>query len=369
MGSISFVYSKYIHTKNPNQKMKLAFASLAGLAASRSLTSDFQSFKNKYAKLYSPLEETRRFNIWKENLAFVERHNRDYEAGLETYTVAMNEFADLTNAEFHTRYLAMTQESAQIRLNYQCPVNWSDDGDANPDAVDWRTTANPQSTVAVTSVKDQGSCGSCWSFGGAAAFESAMCLDGQQDCTSWTGASEQQLVDCGNKDNAALGPYYDMACNGGWIDNALYYVMQTGYLDNYDDYPYVSGTTRQAGTCVADPSTSAGNLSTCGATAKNSESELQGALSQVGAVGIAIDAGGVGFQLYSGGVYTSSTCSSSRLNHAVTAVGYGADADGTPYWTVKNSWGTAWGDQGYILMRRNYNNMCGVAATPAYAIA
>merc|ERR1711920_877034 len=154
-----------------------------------------------------------------------------------------------------------------------------------------------------------------------------------------------------------------------WMDNALYYVMQTGYLDNYDDYPYVSGTTRQAGTCVADPSTSAGNLSTCGATAKNSESELQGALSQVGAVGIAIDAGGVGFQLYSGGVYTSSTCSSSRLNHAVTAVGYGADSDGTPYWTVKNSWGTAWGDQGYILMRRNYNNMCGVAATPAYAIA
>jgi len=96
---------------------------------------------------------------------------------------------------------------------------------------------------------------------------------------------------------------------------------------------------------------------------------MQAALSQVGAVGIAIDAGGVGFQLYSSGVYTSSTCSSTRLNHAVTAVGYGADANGTPYWTVKNSWGTAWGDQGYILMRRNYNNMCGVAATPAYAIA
>jgi len=267
------------------------------------------------------------------------------------------------------RYLALTQDSAQIRLNYQCPVDWVDNGEPMPESVDWRTTENPQNTVAVTSVKDQGSCGSCWSFGGAAAFESAMCLAGNQDCSSWTGASEQQLVDCGNKDNTALGPYYDMACNGGWIDNALYYVMQTGYLENYDDYPYVSGTTRQAGTCVANESGSAGSLSTCGATAKNSESELQGAIAQVGAVGIAIDAGGVGFQLYSGGVYTSSTCSSSRLNHAVTAVGYGADSDGTPYWTVKNSWGTAWGDQGYILMRRNYNNMCGVAATPAYAIA
>jgi len=348
--------------------MKLAFATLAGLAASRNLHSDFQSFKSKYAKLYSPLEEERRFNIFKENVAFVERHNRDYENGLETYTVSINEFADLTNAEFHTRYLAITQESAQIRLNYQCPVAWVDNGSDIPESVDWRTTDNPLKTVAVTSVKDQGSCGSCWSFGGAAAFESAMCTSGQKDCSTWTGASEQQLVDCGNKDNSALGPYYDMACNGGWIDNALYYVLQTGYLDNYDDYPYVSGTTRKAGACTADASASAGNISNCGATAKNSETELQGALAQVGAVGIAIDAGGVGFQLYSGGVYTSSTCSSSRLNHAVTAVGYGDD-NGTPYWTVKNSWGTGWGDNGYILMRRNYNNMCGVAATPAYAIA
>merc|ERR1711997_1013271 len=152
------------------------------------------------------------------------------------------------------------------------------------------------------------------------------------------------LVDCGGKDNTDLGNYYDMACNGGWIDNALYYVMQTGYIDGYDNYPYVSGST------------------------KKSESELTSALAQVGAVGIAIDAGGIGFQLYSGGVYVSNTCSSSRLNHAVTAVGYG-NLDGQDYFTVKNSWGTVWGDQGYILMAANRNNQCGVAATPAYAIA
>merc|ERR1711920_634747 len=352
------------------KKMKLlGVASALGLAASATVNHDWNSFKARFGKKYATAaEETRRFNIWKENLAFVERHNRDYEAGLETYTVAMNEFADLTNAEFHTRYLAMTQESAQIRLNYQCPVNWSDDGSGIADSVDWRTTANPQSTVAVTSVKDQGSCGSCWSFGGAAAFESAMCLDGQQDCSSWTGASEQQLVDCGNKDNAALGPYYDMACNGGWIDNALYYIQQTGFIDGFDNYPYVSGSTKKAVNCVADASNSVGSISNCGATTKNSESELTSALAQVGAIGIAIDAGGIGFQLYSGGVYVSSTCSSTRLNHAVTAVGYG-NLSGQDYFTVKNSWGTAWGDNGYILMAANRNNQCGVAATPAYAIA
>merc|ERR1712110_1079370 len=336
------------HSSKLSKTMKFLGLSLLGLAAAA--PSEWLSFKRQFNKSYTGAEEARRLAIFKENLAFIERHNADYRAGIETHHVGVNQFADLTNAEYRQQHLAQTQESKGIRLNYQCPVNFAASGNALPDSVDWRSTANPKSTVAVTSVKDQGSCGSCWSFGGAAAFESAMCLDGQQDCSSWTGASEQQLVDCGNKDNTALGPYYDMACNGGWIDNALYYVMQTGYLDNYDDYPYVSGTTRQAGACVADPSTSAGNLSTSGATAKNSEPELQAALSQVGAVGIAIDAGGVGFQLYSSGVYTSTTCSSSRLNHAVTAVGYGRYLDGQLYYEVKNSWGTGWGNAGYILI-------------------
>merc|ERR1711997_999652 len=140
------------------------------------------------------------------------------------------------------------------------------------------------------------------------------------------------LVDCGGKDNTDLGNYYDMACNGGWIDNALYYVMQTGYIDGYDNYPYVSGSTKKAGNCVANPDNSVGSISNCGATTKNSESELTSALAQV------------------------------------AAVGYG-NLDGQDYFTVKNSWGTVWGDQGYILMAANRNNQCGVAATPAYAIA
>jgi len=347
----------------------LGVASALGLAASATVNQDWQSFKAKFGKNYAnAAEESRRFAIFKENAAFIARHNADHKIGKESYTVGHNQFSDLTNAEFRVSHLAEMVEAPQIRLNYQCPVQFQDNGAANPASVDWRSTNNPQGVVAVTSVKDQGSCGSCWSFGGAAAFESAMCTSGQQDCTSWSGASEQQLVDCGGKDNADLGNYYDMACNGGWIDNALYYVMQTGYIDGYDNYPYVSGSTKQAGNCVADPSKTVGSISNCGATTKNSESELTSALAQVGAMGIAIDAGGIGFQLYSGGVYVSNTCSSSRLNHAVTAVGYG-NLDGQDYFTVKNSWGTVWGDQGYILMAANRNNQCGVAATPAYAIA
>merc|ERR1712242_202443 len=319
----------------------LGVASALGLAASATVNQDWQSFKAKFGKNYATAaEESRRFAIFKENAAFIARHNADHKIGKESYTVGVNQFADLTNAEFRVSHLAEMVEAPQIRLNYQCPVQFKDSGAANPDSVDWRSTNNPAGIVAVTSVKDQGSCGS----------------------------SEQQLVDCGGKDNSDLGNYYDMACNGGWIDNALYYVMQTGYIDGYDNYPYVSGSTKQAGNCVADPSKTVGSISNCGATTKNSESELTSALAQVGAMGIAIDAGGIGFQLYSGGVYVSNTCSSSRLNHAVTAVGYG-NLDGQDYFTVKNSWGTVWGDQGYILMAANRNNQCGVAATPAYAIA
>merc|ERR1711881_102439 len=364
MGRYHLISEPNSHTQN----MKLlAVASAVGLAAA-AVPSDWNQFKERFGKTYkSSTEESRRFAIYKENLAFIARHNADHAAGKESYTVGVNQFADLTNAEFRSSHLAEMVEAPGIRLNYQCPVNFVSDG-TPADSVDWRSTANPASTVAVTSVKDQGSCGSCWSFGGAAAFEGAMCLDGQQDCTTWSGASEQQLVDCGGKDDTDLGPYYDMACNGGWIDNALYYILTTGYIDGYDNYPYVSRSTKKAGACVADASNTVGSLSNCGATVKNDEVDLANALAQVGPVGIAIDAGGIGFQLYSGGVYVSNTCSSSRLNHAVTAVGYG-NLDGQDYFTVKNSWGTGWGDAGYILMARGRNNQCGVAATPAYAIA
>lgn len=350
--------------------MKLIAPAMLGLATARSLSQEWMSFKAEHGKIYSPHEETRRFNIFKENKAFVDRHNADFASGKETYTVTMNKFADLTNKEFHATYLGAQRDtdSVTFRQNYQCKVNFADNGNT-PDSVDWTSTANPQSTVATTHVKDQGSCGSCWSFGGAGTYEGAQCLAGNYDCSSWNGASEQQLVDCGGKDNTDLGNYYDMACNGGWIDNALYYIMVTGYIDSEDSYPYVSGQTRTNGACTANPANAlAGTTSTCGATKKNSETDLQGAVAQVGPIGIAIDAGGIGFQLYSGGVYTSSTCSSTSINHAVLAAGYGSDSAGTPYWTVKNSWGTGWGDNGYILMRRNYGNMCAVASTPAYAI-
>merc|ERR1712025_110386 len=352
-----------------NYKMKLIGAFAFITMASANMNYHWSQFKRDFRKSYNPIEEIKRFTIFKENMEFIKKHNNAFVQGKETYTVGINGFTDLTNDEFVKQHLMETVDTSApgIRLNYQCPVNFASNGNTAA-SVDWTSTANPRSTVACTAIKDQASCGSCWSFGTTATFEGAYCLAGKADCTSWTGASEQQLVSCGGKgSDADIGNYYDMGCNGGWIDNGLYYILQQGSISSEADYPYVSGNGRVP-SCAIPSGTPLDTISNCGATVKNSEQDLTDAISQIGPIGVAIDASGAVFQLYKSGVYKSNTCSSSRINHAVTAVGFGNDSDGGDYYKVRNSWGTAWGNQGYILMARNYGNMCAIASTPAYAI-
>lgn len=355
--------------------MKLIHFSLLGLTAASSLKEKWAAYKSKHGKIYqNSVEESRRFNLFKKSVKFIREHNNRFENGLETFSVALNNFADLSDDEFQRFYLGETIDTLGLpnfRLNYQCPVEFKDSGISNPTSVDYRSAnSNPKKIMAVTPVKDQGACGSCWSFSTAAAFEGAMCLDNQQDCNSWFGASEQQLVDCSTADNDLLGHYYDMGCNGGWADNGLYYIIQNGGIENYSDYPYVSGNTQTPNpTCEVTNSKPAGSLSNCGATKKNSETDLESAVNQVGIMAVAIDASGLGFRLYSSGVYTSNKCSSTAVNHAVTAVGYSNEDRNEKYWIVKNSWGTSWGNEGYVYMRKDYDNMCGIAVSPAYAIA
>merc|ERR1712036_56277 len=141
-------------SSTPTMKL-VGFSALLALAAASPV--EWLQFKTKFNKVYTPSEEARRLAIFKENLAFIERHNQDYLAGRETHTVGINQFADLTNAEYRQQYLAQTQEAPGIRLNYQCPDNFAASGNTLPTSVDWRSTDNPQNTVAVTSVKDQGS--------------------------------------------------------------------------------------------------------------------------------------------------------------------------------------------------------------------
>ena len=209
---------------------------------------------------------------------------------------------------------------------------------ALPASVDWTTQG------AVTGVKDQGNCGSCWSFSATGALEGAYKIK----YGTLVSFSEQNLVSCDT---------IDSACNGGLMDNAFTWTKSNGGLCTESGYPYTSGTTGQKGTCTT---TCAKNTAVAPKSftdvAKNSDNALMTALA-LQPVSVAIQADQPAFQLYKSGVLTG-TCGS-NLDHGVLAVGYGKWTDGTDYYKVKNSWGTGWGMGGYILIQRGNPQRCG----------
>jgi len=222
------------------------------------------------------------------------------------------------------------------------------DMSSTPDSVDWTTVPN-----VVTPVKDQGNCGSCWSFSATGAIEGAYGIkNGKQACSS--GFSEQELVSCDN---------VDAGCNGGWMDDAFAFAMKQG-LPTEDNYPYTSGTTGSSGTCESGHEFVSGSAPS-GYTdvTPGSVDAMTSAVAQQ-PVSIAIQANQRDFQMYKSGVLTG-TCGQ-RLDHGVLNVGYGVYTDGTPYWKVKNSWGTSWGMDGYILIEKSDADKCGVLDAASY---
>ena len=223
-----------------------------------------------------------------------------------------------------------------------------------PESVDWVKAG------AVTPVKNQGQCGSCWSFSTTGALEGAY-FNTYGTLPSF---SEQQLVDCDNRKNGGK----DMGCNGGLMDNAFTWIEKNGGLCSEDDYPYTSGDTKTAGTCqttcdVVDNSV----VTTFTDVHPSNDVDMMTALSKQ-TVSIAIEADQQAFQLYKSGVFTG-TCGT-NLDHGVLTVGYGT-LDGQDYYKVKNSWGGTWGDEGYILLGRGdeFNKgqgQCGMLLQASY---
>jgi C1A family cysteine protease len=223
-----------------------------------------------------------------------------------------------------------------------------------PDSVNWVTSGG------VTGVKDQGQCGSCWSFSTTGALEGAYFIT----YGTLPSFSEQQLVDCDNRKNGGK----DMGCNGGLMDNAFGWIEKNGGLCTEADYPYTSGTTKSPGSCdtsctVVDNS----KITTFTDVEPSSDADMMAALVQQ-PVSIAIQADQKEFQLYKSGVFTG-TCGT-QLDHGVLAVGYGT-LDGQDYYLVKNSWGTVWGDNGYIRLGRGDsfnkgNGQCGMLMQASY---
>jgi len=261
----------------------------------------------------------------------------------------------------------------KLVLEWDCNgQRFADDGSAAPAELSYVSGRQGfAGDSRVSTVKDQGSCGSCWSFATSAAIEATMCANGSKDCDSWNGLAPQQLVDClsyTKNNDVNLNPYDDHGCSGGFITNGVRSVDMYGGQMNWDDYPYVSGTTKTEGECMYNQAIANLNLSSgCVRSMGGDEDQMVNALAQQGPLGIGINASGRGFSLYSGGVYSDKSCSD-RLNHAVLATGYG-NLDGQDYFEVKNSWGAAWGDAGYINIARNAGNMCGVASDTMYNLA
>jgi len=299
---------------------------------------EFGKFVQKHGKTYeSAAEESYRYRVFKNNLDFINAHNAK---GL-SYKVALNHFADLTASEFRDRFLGtkFTRSKAApsthvVKANVKLP-----------DTVDWRTKG------AVTAVKDQGQCGSCWAFSTTGSTEGAYFLKKG----TLPSLSESNLVDCS-------GSQGNQGCNGGLMDYAFEYIITNKGIDTEASYPYVP----EDGRCKFKAANVGATISSYTDVASGDESALQSAVAQQ-PISVAIDASQSSFQFYSSGIYYEPNCSSDQLDHGVLAVGYGSES-GSDYWLVKNSWAAQWGDKGYIKMSRNKSNNCGIATAASYPV-
>jgi C1A family cysteine protease len=305
---------------------------------------EFTNFQERFNKRYSSLFELEeRFDIFRSNYRLIQQHNSDIT---QNFTLGVNQFADLTNDEFRTRY---TSGIVGERVGAYLCTAYSSTASGAPTAIDWRSKGG------VTPVKDQGNCGSCWSFSSTGAMEGAWFVRYGQLLSF----SEQELVDCANGIS-----YGSHGCNGGQMDGAFKYGIQTGMCTEAN-YPYTSGNTGTSGACKS--CNIVAKFSTCYDVKPNDQVSLKGAVAQQ-PVSVAIEADTAYFQLYKSGVLTSSACGTT-LDHGVLVVGYGTE-NGNPYWLVKNSWSSSWGDQGYVKILRsestNDAGICGIAKQPSF---
>jgi len=325
---------------------KLLVVTLFALGKS-SLIDRFENWAHEFSIKFNDRQHFNDiFNTWKENNKFIEEIN----ALNLTYTLGHNSFSGM-NSEQYREYMGF---SKPLLSNNEYVSAEPVDLNTLPKSVDWEEKG------AVTPIKDQGQCGSCWSFSATGALEGAY----YTKYGILESFSEQQLVDCDTRKSGGK----DMGCKGGLMDNAFEWIKKNGGLCNEMYYPYVSGTTKTGNTCQKSCEVVIkSGVRDYTDVAPSSEDAMKSALVKQ-PVSIAIEADQKEFQLYKSGVFTGKC--GVNLDHGVLLVGYG-ELDGVAYWKVKNSWSTKWGLKGYILLGRGseYNNgdgQCGLLLQASY---
>jgi cathepsin L len=309
---------------------------------------DWESWKLSNNKSYSSIvEEKFRMKIFMENKARIARHNQRAHLGDESFLLQMNHLGDQLHHEVtssrngYSKGLLKKSGAKSLAASFIMP-----DHICMPESVDWRTKG------AVTPVKNQGACGSCWAFSATGA------LEGQnfRKTGKLVSLSEQNLIDCSAK-------YGNNGCEGGLMDFAFQYIKENHGIDTEESYPYEAEDDKCR---YSKKNVGASDVGFVDIKAGDEEA-LRKAVATVGPVSIAIDASHESFQFYSNGVYREPNCTPDGLDHGVLIVGYGTE-NGHDFWLVKNSWGTTWGEQGYMKMARNKGNMCGVATAASYPL-
>ncbi|XP_057415157.1 vignain-like [Lotus japonicus] len=316
------------------------------LESEESLWDLYERWRSVHTVSRSLDEKRKRFNVFKANVMHVHDTNK-----LDMpYKLELNKFADMTNHEFRSIY-------ASSKIDHHKMLRGTPHGkgtfmyenvDSVPPSIDWRKKG------AVTAIKDQRDCSSCWAFSAVAAVEGINQIKTQK----LVSLSEQELVDCDIEHNNG--------CNGGYMNNAFDFIKQNG-ITTESIYPY----TATNGTCnVQKENEPAVSIDGYENVPENNETALLLAAANQ-PVSVAVEAG-VDMQLYSEGVFMGGGVDcGTQLNHGVAIVGYGATQYGTKYWIVKNSWGAKWGEEGYIRMKRDISDkrgLCGIAMAPSYPI-
>jgi cathepsin L len=339
---------------NPAQSIPGPLGDLTGSVGSTlgkiaaGLPIGFGDYKTVFKKTYiDKADELLRENIFKKVLQSVADHNELFKQGKEKFSLAINQFSDWTLPE----YLGiMGMDLSEADDDDDVPAKTkrqtrAADSCQHPDEKDWRKDG------AVTSIKDQLKCASCYAFSAAGALEAQFFLKSGV----LNSLSEQQFVDCSTN----LG---NKGCNKGVMNKVFKYAKSAG-ISTDAKYPYEG----KHSNCRA--SSDSLKISGYAKVPKGNEAMLQDAVCRIGPVSVAVDASDEKFKNYHDGVYFNADCNPNNTNHAVLVVGYGFDeTTDLEYWIVKNSFGTSWGQEGYAKIAKNQKNHCGIANIASYPI-